>query len=181
MLPRYTSASGFINLTHVLPANYGFIILWKDVVVNQTTIYLNSDGPYTIETEVYQLTVSVVENNGAEVHGAYVMIYSSTGVGYGLATTDETGQALFKLPSGTYNIEVHYSAEYWLNMITTTATESAVAVDASTSKNIVLTEFPPPIWTTTGFLLLLTVIIVIAVGGTYTLYRKGLLFKKGSL
>lgn len=91
VLPRYTSAKGFINLTHVLPANHGFTILWKDVVVKQATIQVDSEGPYIIKTEVYQLTVDVLENNGASVHGAYVIIYTQTGVGYGLATTDETG------------------------------------------------------------------------------------------
>lgn len=159
-LPRYTSAKGFINLTHVLPANYRFTILWKDVVVKQATIYVDSDGPYTIRTEVYQLTVQVLGNNMAPIHGAYILVYTQTGVGYGLGTTNMTGQAVFKLPKGIYNIEAHYSAEYWLRVVTTSAIEPYVSVNTATSKTIVLSEFPPPIWTTTGFWLLMALIAV---------------------
>lgn len=160
VLPRYTSSSGFINLTQIPSANYGFIILWKDVVVKQVTMDVESNGPYTIKTEVYQLRINVVGSDKVAVHGAYVIIYTQTGVGYGLAVTDETGQAVLKLPKGIYNVETHYSAEYWLKFVTTKADETGVSINASTSKTIVLTEFPPPLWTTTGFWLLLVLIAV---------------------
>jgi len=169
-LPRYTATNGFINLTHVLPANYGFTILWKDVVVKQETVSVNSDGPYTIKTEVYQLTVTVLGNNGAAVHGAYVIVYTQSGVGYGLDTTTAAGQAVFKLPRGTYNIEAHFSAEYWLKVVTTSASEQAVSVNASMSRTIVLTEFPPPIWTTTGFWLLMALVAVSVFAAIYIVF-----------
>jgi hypothetical protein len=154
-LPRYTSVNGFINLTNLLPANYGFTILWKDEVIKQIIVYVDSDGPYTIKTDVYQLTVTVLSSNAATVHGAYVIVYTQNGVGLGLDTTDAAGLAVFKLPKGSYNIEVHFSAEYWLKVVTTSVVEQGIDVNASTSKTIVLSEFPPPIWTTTGFWLLL--------------------------
>jgi len=172
-LPRYTATNGFINLTRVLPANYGFTILWKDVMVKQATVYVNSDGPYTIKTDVYQLKVTVLGNNAVAVHGAYVIIYTQTGVGYGLDTTDAAGLAVFKLPKGTYNIEAHFSAEYWLKVVTTSATKQAVSVNASTSKTIVLTEFPPPIWTTTGFWLLMAVVGVSVFAAIYIVLLSG--------
>jgi len=154
-LPRYTSANGFINFSNVLPANYGFTILWKDEVVKQTMVYVDSDGPFTIKTDVYQLTVTVLSNNAATVHGAYVIVYTQNGVGLGLDTTNAAGLAVFKLPKGSYNVEAHFSAEYWLKVVTTSAVEQGIDVSASTSKTIVLSEFPPPIWTTTGFWLVL--------------------------
>jgi len=169
-LPHYTDANGWINLTRVLPANYGFMILWKDVVVKQENVYIDSDGPYTIKTQVYQLTVTVLGNNGAAVYGAYVIIYTQAGVGYGLDTTDAGGQAVFKLPKGTYNIEAHYSAEYWLKVVTTSATEAAILVDSSKTTTIVLEEFPPPIWTTTGFLLLMALVAVSVFAAIYIVF-----------
>jgi len=169
-LPRYTDANGWINLTHVLPATYGFTILWKDVVVKQESVFADSDGPYTIKTQVYQLTVTVLGNNRATVHGAYVIIYTQTGVGYGLDTTDAAGQAVFKLPKGVYSIEAHYSAEYWLKVVTTSATETPFSVDASKTATIVLEEFPPPIWTTTGFLLLMALIAVSVFAALYIVF-----------
>jgi hypothetical protein len=178
VLPRYTSPNGFVNLTHVLPANYSFTILWKDVVVNQTTLYLDSDGPFTIRTEVYRLTVNVVDNIGDAVHGAYVIASTQAGVGYGLAVTDEIGQAVFKLPTGTYDLEVHYSTGYWLSMVTTSITESSVSVTSSMPLTITLADFPPPIWTTVGFLLFAGFVIVIVSGVVVFLYKKGVLFKR---
>ena len=169
-LPRYTATDGFINLTHVLPANYELTILWKDIVVKQTIVYVNSDGPYTIKADVYQLNVTVLGNNAAAVHGAYVIVYTQNGVGYGLDTTNAAGEAVFKLPKGTYNIEAHFSAEYWLKVVTTSATEQAVSVNASTSKTIVLSEFPPPIWTTTGFWLLVALIAISVFAAVYIVF-----------
>jgi len=157
-LPRYTAQNGFINLAHVIAGNYGFTILWKDVVVLQTTQYVDSNGPYTLKCRVYQLTVEVLGNNRVPVHGAYVIVYAEGGVGYGLETSDAAGKATFKLPAGTYDIEAHYRADYWLTVVTTKATKSAVSVASSRSETIVLTDFPPPIWNTTGFWLIIVLV-----------------------
>lgn len=169
-LPRYTDNNGWINLTRVLSANYEFTILWKDVVVKQETIHVDSDGPYTIKTEVYRLTITMLGNNGVAVHGAYVIIYTQAGVGYGLDTSDAAGQAVFRLPKGIYNIEAHYSAEYWLKVVTTSTTETGISVEASTSNTMVLDEFPPPIWTTTGFLLLMALVAVSIFAAVYIIF-----------
>ncbi len=169
-LPRYTDDNGFINLTHVLPANYGFTILWKDIVVRQTSIYVDSDGPYTIKTEVYQLTVNVLGNNRGTVNGAYVIVYAESGVGYGLDITDTSGRATFKLPTGTYMIEAHFSSEYWLRVVATKATEPTFTLNTSMSKTMILEEFPPPIWATTGFWLIVAMVGVSVFAAIYIVY-----------
>ncbi|MGC8895893.1 MAG: hypothetical protein ACP5LB_03870 [Candidatus Bathyarchaeia archaeon] len=168
-IPQYTSTSGFINLTHVLSGNYGFTVLWKDIVVAQTTMHVDTNGPYTIKTQVYQLTVQVFGNNGIPIHGAYVIVYTQSGVGFGLDTTDATGKALFKLPPGDYKIEAHYVSDYWLTVVKASATEP-VSVTATTSKNIILADYPPSIWSTIGFLILIAVLIAIAITITFVLY-----------
>ncbi len=170
VLPRYSDANGWINLTNAIQASYSFTVLWKDIVVKQETIQVNSNGPYTIKTEVYQLTVNVLGNNGAAIHGAYVVVYTQSGIGYGLDTTDAGGQAVFKLPKGTYNVEAHYSGEYWLRVVSTSATQTAVAVDSSRSTTIVLEEFPPAIWTTTGFLLIMALVGVSIIAAIYIFF-----------
>ena len=161
VLPRYTTTNGFINLTQVPAGNYGFTVLWKDLIVKQITIHVDSNGPYTIKTQVFQLTVNVFGNDGSPIHGAYVIIYTQSGVGYGLDTTDSAGKAIFKLPSGTYRIEAYYATDYWLTTIKSSATEQAT-VSASTSKNLILKDYPPAIWSTTGFWIL-TITIMIAI------------------
>ena len=161
ILPRYASVNGFINFTDLPSANYEFTILWKDVLVKQITVDVASNGPYVIKTDVYQLTVEVLGNDQSTVHGAYVIVYTRSGVGCGLSISNETGQAIFKLPKGIYDVEAHYSGEYWLRVFTATANETGINVDTSRSIAITLAEFPPPIWTTTGFWLILIPILVI--------------------
>ena len=178
-LPRYTANDGFINLTQVSAGNYGFTILWKDVVVQQTTVYVDSNGPYTIKTRVYQLTVEVLGNNRVPIQGAYVIVYTESGVGYGLDTTDAAGQALFKLPTGAYRIDVHYSSDYWLTVVRTSATEP-VSVAASTSKTIILDDFPPALWTTLGFwVLIVSLVVPVLVVVLFVLYKKGKILGRG--
>ncbi len=164
VLPWYTSVDGFINFTNVPSAIYEFTVFWKDVLVKQATVDVDSNGPFVIKTDVYQLTVEVLGNNGGAVNGAYVIVYAQSGVGYGLSISNESGQAVFKLPKGTYDIEAHYSGAYWLSMIVTTANISDIQVDESKSTTIALAEFPPPIWATAGFwLLLIPILLVIAI------------------
>lgn len=170
-LPRYTSTNGLINLTQVSAGDYGFTVLWKDAVVKQTTVHVDSDGPYTIKTRVYQLTVQVYGRNGMPVHGAYVIVNTQSGVGYGLDTTDKTGKALFRLPSGTYQISAYYTSDYWLTVVRASATES-ISVTASTSKNLVLTDFPPAVWSTTLFWLLMASALAAAVAVTLILFKR---------
>ena len=173
-LPRYTTTDGSLNLTQVQMGNYGLTILWKDQVVSQTIVHVDSNGPYTVKTQVYQLTVQVFGNDGNPIHGAYVIVYTQSGVGYGLDTANSTGKALFKLPSGTYKIDAHYTSDYWLTVVRSSATEP-VSVTSSGSKNIILRDFPPSIWSTTGFWLLLALIVAVAIAAAmmlYTTYRR---------
>lgn len=169
MLPRYTSTNGFINLTNLPAGNYGFTILWKDSIVKQVTIYVDSNGPYAIKTQVFQLTTNVFGNDGTPIRGAYVIVYTQSGVGCGLDITDSQGKATFKLPYGMYRIEAYYTTDYWLTTVRSTAT-AQTNVTSSTSKNMVLTNFPPPIWTTTGFMLLTIIAIAVIVVITYTVF-----------
>ncbi|MFQ6065387.1 MAG: hypothetical protein ACE5L6_07925 [Candidatus Bathyarchaeia archaeon] len=169
--PRYTSADGWINLTRVLAGNYGFTILWKDVVVAHTTVYVDSDGPYTIRTQVYRLIVHVFGNNGAPIYGSYVIVNTELGVGYGLDISDQTGTARFKLPSGEYIVSVHYTTAYCLTVVRASASEQVIIED-SASRNIVLNDFPPPIWSTTLFWLLLLSVLAAAVAVVVILYVR---------
>ncbi|UCG36470.1 MAG: hypothetical protein JSV64_07665 [Candidatus Bathyarchaeota archaeon] len=169
--PRYTSETGFLNLTDVPVGNYGFIVLWKDSVVKDTIVHVDSDGPFRIKTEVYVLTLQVLTNAGAPVHSAYVMIYTQSGVGYGLEVTDNTGRAVFRLSSGTYRVTAHYSADYWLRMVKTSATEE-FSVTQTASRNLVLQDFPPPVWSTMGFWLLMMGFVAAVFGIIFIVRRR---------
>lgn len=171
-LPRYTSNTGFINFTGLPTATYGFTIFWKDVLVKQATVDVNSNGPYIINTQVYQLTVEVLGNDNSAVGGAYVIAYTQTGVGYGLSITNETGQAVFKLPIGVYDIEAHYSGVYWLSGTRVTANKTDVDLDATKTEIILMADFPPAIYLTIGFWLILIPILAIILIAIYKIVVK---------
>jgi len=183
-LPLYTNNEGVINLQQVPSGNYTFTILWKDVIVQQTTQHVDSDGPYTIKCRVYQLTANVLGSNGSPVHGAYVVVYTQAGIVYDFKMTDSAGHGVFQLPSsdiqviGSYNITVYYSATYWLAAVTVEATKSLVSLTSSDSVTITLTDFPPSIWMTPGFWVIIALIIAVVLGIIGLLHKKGILFRR---
>ncbi len=179
LLPRYTATNGFINLTHVTAGNYGFTILWKDIVVQQTVIYIDSDGPYAIKTRVYQLTVKVLGNNRVPIHGAYVIVYTQSGVGYGVEITNAGGEAVFQLPEGTYKIDVRFSSVYWLKAVTSQASEPSRLISSSDTLIIILDDFPPAVWTALGFWLIIVCLAAPVIAIVFIiLYKKGKILGK---
>ncbi len=183
-LPLLTNDTGFISLTKVPTGNYSLKILWKGWVVQETTQYVDSDGPYTITCQVYQLTVQVSGNDGSSVHGAYAVIYTQAGIVYDFKMTDASGQAVFQLPSsniqavGPYRIETFYSTSYWLTYVAVSATEPSVSVVSSRSVRITLDGFPPAIWTTMQFWLIVALVAAAVLSIIYVLHKKGIVFKK---
>ena len=171
--PRYTSPNGFINLTHIPIGDYGLTILWKDRIVQEETIHVDSSTVYPIKTQVYRLTMKVLDKNGIPVYGAYVIAETLSGVGYGLDISDAAGIASFRLPSGDYQIEAHYTTDYWLTMVQTKG-GTPVSVSESTTKEVILSSFPPAIWTTVGFILILSsiAIVVTAIAIFYLFFRR---------
>jgi hypothetical protein len=170
--PRYTSSNGFVNLTHVPSGDYGLTILWKDKMVGKVIIHVDSTGIHTIRTEVYRLIINVLDENGSPVQGAYVIAETVSGVGYGLDISDSTGIASFRLPSGDYEIEAHYTTNYWLSNIRTKGSIS-VSVAESSTEVVILAGFPPAIWTTIGFILTISsiAIAVTAIAIYFLVYR----------
>jgi len=152
--PFFTGTEGSINLTQAPAGSYLLTALWKSVPVQEVTVSVDSDGPYTVKTRVYKLTIKVVGNNEAPVQGAYVIVYTQSGVGFGLEISNTTGQTSFKLPEGKYRIDVRFSTVYWLTAVTTSTTKPLFTVNSSQPLTVTLADYPPPIWTTTGFILI---------------------------
>jgi hypothetical protein len=176
--PLYTAQDGYVNLTQAPGGSYKFVILWKGVTVKDTTITVNSDGPYTISTDVYQLTVRVLGTDRTVVSGAYVIVYTQSGVGYGLEITDAAGQAVFRLPKGTYKIDVRFSSIYWLMAVTSQASEPSKPITSSDTLIIILDGFPPAVWTTLGFWLLIVFSATPVIAVVLILYKQRKIFAR---
>ncbi len=158
--PRTTDLNGTIKLTNAPEGQYGFVVYYKNQIVQQTTVRISSNGPYEIKTLVYQLDVQVLDSNKNPVSNAFVVVYTPLGDGVAINITDTTGNAVARLPAGTYMVEAYYTADYWLTPAKTNATKQ-ITLSQSTQEQVVLTDYPPAIWTTTGFWLLLAAIIII--------------------
>jgi len=102
-----------------------------------------------------------------------VIVYTQSGVGYGLEITDAAGQAVFRLPKGTYKIDVRYSSIYWLMAVTSQASEPSKLITSSDTLNIILDGFPPAVWTALGFWLLIVGLAAPVIAAVFVLYKKG--------
>lgn len=175
-LPLYTTENGFLNLTRIPTGNCTFTIIWKDVTVKQTTVYVDSDGPYAIPCEVHQLVTSIIGNDGQPVNEAFVVTRTQTETIFDFKITNSSGQAVLQLPPstiqavGNYKIDVYYSTAYWLTHVSVKKTEPSITITSSGPLSITLDDFPPQIWTTIGFWLIATCITVPIIG--FVLYRR---------
>jgi hypothetical protein len=130
-------------------------------VVKQTILVIDSNGPYQVTAQIYELQAEVLDNTGKPVEGAYVLVYSRSGLGYGFNVTSPNGVSSMKLPEGNYSVAVHFSNVYWLTPVSVVE-EKTVSVENYVAVKITLPDYPPPIYGTTGFLALVAVIVVLA-------------------
>ena len=160
--PRISDQNGTIKLANAPEGQYGFKVYYKDQIVQQTTLQIDSNGPFTIKTLVYQLDVQILDNNNNPVNNAFVVIYTPIGDGVAINITDTTGNAIVRLPAGNYTVEAYYTGDYWLTPAKTNSA-AEITISQSTLKQVTLTDYPPAIWTTTGFWLLIIAILIVVV------------------
>jgi hypothetical protein len=169
--PRSTNENGTFQLTNAPEGDYGFTVYYKGSIVQQTSVHINSNGPYTIKTLVYELIVQVLDNNKNPVNNAFVVVYTLQGEGQAINITDAKGSTYLRLPQGNYTIEAYYTSDYWLTPVKTNAS-TQIAISQSTSEQVQLIEFPPAIWVTTGFYLIAVAIIIAVVAAVFIYFMK---------
>jgi hypothetical protein len=125
---------------------------------------------------VYQLTVTVRDNTGAPVMGAYVVLYNIYGVVYDFKATDFSGSVTLKVPVGNYTVNALYSTTYWYTPVTSTASKGSVLVNSSESLTLMLSGYPPAITSTSAFLVIaLSIVAIVAASlATYFVMKKRL-------
>lgn len=138
--------------------NYTLSTYWDGVLVNQTDLRVDFDGPLPVQCQVYLLNVTVHDNRGEPLPGAYLVTTFTTGRTKGFAVTSMSGRAEFTVPLGTYVVEAYYNATYWLTGVSTHAART-VTVISNTELLLRLEEYPPPIYLTVAFWLIVAVIV----------------------
>ncbi len=169
-----TGASGNFSLSKAPADGWGFTVLWKTVNVYSATVQITSDGPYTLKSKVYQFAVTVKDNTGAAVKGAYVVLYNAYGIVYDFKATDSQGRVTLKVPTGTYTVVALYSTTYMFTPVTASTNQTSVAIVSSGSLTLTLTGYPPSIVSTSAFLIAVLAIVAVAAAAllAYTLAKK---------
>ncbi len=175
--PSFTSASGFVNLTESQGGIYHLIVLWKGVVVYNSTVTVTSDGPFAFRTQVYQIRMIAQGQDGSKIQGALIAIHSPTSaeIVYSFGLTNASGVAVFRLPVGQYTAEGYFSTTYLLTAINSPPVSMLITVQTSHAETMTFQGYPPPVTSTGAFqlgLLSLLIIVVAAIIG-YLLGKRG--------
>ena len=159
-LPFLSNAEGVISIAQLPVGGYGLLTFWEGELVADARLNVTGDGPYTIRTKIYTLTVSLKDNSGAPLNQIQIVVSSGEGV-FDFGITGTSGQANFSLPVGTYKVSTYYSGSYWLNYILN-ASQVDVPLEADRAISISLSNVPPPIYLTIGFWLIAGPAIILA-------------------
>ena len=107
-LPYIMNETARISFTQAPAGNYGFKVFWKDVLVNEVNIPVNSDGPYSMRSRVFKVNLKTLDNEGGVVVGAYVVATSEKEVVFNFDATNGSGHVLFRLPVGVYTLRTYW-------------------------------------------------------------------------
>jgi len=142
--------------------NYLTKVYWQNIEVYSEDITLDgAQDTLRLSANVFYLTVQVCDKGGASLKDAHVTI-KSDGVTISTSSTNVEGEAEFRLPVGTYRIEVFFKSIYHLTYFEDLEIAD-VNLDGDKSVSVIFSSFPIPFYTTTLFFILLTLFAVIAV------------------
>jgi len=174
--PLITNQSGEIQILSQPAGNYSFLVLYDDAIVADTSVLANftwitmNNGyspiisqPQIINSEVYTLTINVLDNSGHKLTNVTVLITSmSTGAPLDYALT-KNGTVSLLLPNGSYYIQLEYH-NVWLLSYFSNTTMMPLQIAGDRTLTIVMKNIPPPIWLTVGFWLIVILILAVVVG-----------------
>jgi len=108
-----TNENGSFEIHDMARGDYVLSVLWKGVEVFGGAIAVDGHGPINITTNIFIVDVSVIDDEGRGLELAQVLIMnSSIGMVMDSLLTDLNGNTTFRLPIGTYDIDV-----YWRNVL----------------------------------------------------------------
>jgi len=129
-----------------------FDVWWMTVKVNSSAgVGVHANGLLLVKARVYHLTVRVIGSDGAAVRGAKVLVERGVEV-WSAATTDKAGEAKFRLPGGSYSVNMTFKATYYMTRI---LVSRIVPVGLTQSMTVEIklkdSEYPIPWYRTTLF------------------------------
>jgi len=114
----FADQNATISFSDIPAGNYPAEIFWHATEVFNGTITVGSNGKIVINVDAYNQAFSIVDQSGAPVAAANVIVVNmSDGVYEGFNTSNASGMALTTLPYGVYEIQV-----YWKGILVYSAT-----------------------------------------------------------
>jgi hypothetical protein len=103
---RTTGIDGLV--VYRLPmGEYDVQVLWKDTIVFDRSVTIDSNDPHDLVVDVYYPTFTVIDSRDVPLNGALVtMAKWSNGRIMGSQLTDGTGTTEFRMPADTYTVSV---------------------------------------------------------------------------
>jgi hypothetical protein len=183
-LPFTTDLSGQVHLLQQPTGNFSFLVFYEGVEVADTSLLATFNwsflpvptaqpvNPFDIKAQVYQLSITVLDDAGSRITNATILVSNYTGsssliYGYGLT---QNGSITLMLPAGTYDVQAEYH-NVWLLSYASNTTHVMVPLTTDETLTIKMTNIPPPIWVTLGFWMIL-VLIIVAAFVAYLFLRK---------
>ena len=141
---------------------------WQNMEVYSGVITLNSSQDvFTLNTNVFYLTVRVCDKGGAPLEGAFVTVKLDEAV-VSASSTDVDGNVEFQLPIGTYSIEVSFKSTYYLTYFEDYKS-STVNLNGDKDVSIFFASFPIPFYKTNLFFILVALsALVISIAILYS-------------
>lgn len=174
----FTRVAGTLTTGSVLVrmpvGDYRIEVVWRGVLVFDALVGVDgTTARIQLDADVFYLQLAVRDGTGAGLAGAFVTVLRDGGT-VAAGTTDEAGQVEFRLPRGTYQIQVFYQTTYLLTDVSAGG-EASTDLTQDQPLDIALASFPPPIYATTLFYVLLAVVALAAALAVVWLKGRGVI------
>ncbi|NIP34870.1 MAG: hypothetical protein GWN18_08000, partial [Thermoplasmata archaeon] len=147
-------------------------VVWKSTVVyTQEVLPVVADSTEEVTAWVYYINVKIKDSTGARLKGANVHI-AQNGVAAESQSTPKNGIVIFRLPYGTYWVNMSYTTTYYLTPIDVSKSEYVDLMNSSLEVKFDLSkdDYPIPFYKTNLFWIILVIVLLI-LGIVFLIYR----------
>ena len=156
-----TGLNGTFAFTLNIPDTAGTYTVAVRIVDNSGNIFTQTAQLLIIEG--FPLTVKVGDSNGQPISGAWVQVFTASGILYDSKQTNSSGIATFKVPSGSYQVRAYYTTTFMLTPFSSNIASSTQTVSSPTTLPLKISSYPPPFSSTVLFALTLGGAIIMLV------------------
>jgi hypothetical protein len=147
-------------------------VVWKSTLVYaRDVLSVTADATEEIDAWVYYITVKVTDSEGTKLKNANVQV-ALDGMATESARTPKNGTVVYRLPYGTYWVNMSYTTTYYLTPIDVSKSKSVDLLNSSVEVKFDLTDsdYPIPFYKTNLFYVILVIALLI-LGIVFLIYK----------